>query len=154
MAKFGRKDKNKMPGVNTSSLPDIVFMVLFFFMVTTSMRTTEIKVQVRLPEASEAVKLERKDLTSYIYIGTPILSMQAQYGNDIRIQLNDSYKTVSDIRDFIASARESMSESDRQLMTTALRVDEYARMGTVTDVKQELRRCYALKILYSARRVR
>ena len=153
MAKFGRKDKNKMPGVNTSSLPDIVFMVLFFFMVTTSMRTTEIKVTVRLPEASEAVKLDRKDLTSYIYIGTPILSMQAQYGNDVQIQLNDSYKTVSDIGDFIASARESMSESDRQLMTTALRVDEYARMGTVTDVKQELRRCYALKILYSARRV-
>lgn len=153
MSKFGgSNNKKEVPGVNSGSLSDIVFMLLFFFMVTTQMRETENKVQVQIPEASEVVKLERKDLSSYINIGTPIRSLQAQYGTDARIQLNDSFKTVDEIRDFIAAERDAMSEADRQFMTVALRADENTRMGIVTDVKQELRRCSALKIMYSARK--
>ena len=107
---------------------------------------------VKLPEATEVVKLERKDLSSYINIGTPTRALQAQYGTDARIQLNDSFKTVDDIRDFIAAERESMSEGDRQFMTTVIKADQDVRMGIITDVKQELRRCSALKIMYSARK--
>ena len=127
-------------------------MLLFFFMVTTQMRETENKVVVKVPTASESVKLERKDLSSYINVGTPIQSLQAQYGNETRIQLNDSFKTVKDIRDFVAAERESMSEADRSLMTVCLRADENTRMGIITDIKQELRRCSALKIMYSTRK--
>ena len=152
MAKFGKSSSKEMPAISTSSLPDIVFMLLFFFMVTTSMRETENKVMIRLPQASEVVKLERKDLASYINIGSPIAPLQAQFGTDARIQLNDSFKTVNDIRDFIAAERESMSEADRGLMTTVIRADEDTRMGIITDVKQELRRCSALKIFYMARK--
>lgn len=141
-----------MPAITSSSLSDIVFMLLFFFMVTTQMRETENKVSVKTPEASEVVKLERKDLNSYINIGTPIKAYQAQYGTDARIQLNDSFKTTSDIRDFIAAERESKSEADRVYMTVSIRADQDVRMGIVTDVKQELRRCSALKIMYSARK--
>ncbi|MGM9763973.1 MAG: ExbD/TolR family protein [Candidatus Cryptobacteroides sp.] len=152
MSKFKQSGKKSVPSMSTSSLSDIVFMLLFFFMVTTTMRETENKVVVKLPEASEVAKLERKDLTSYINIGTPIASLQAQYGNDARIQLNDSFKTTAEIRDFIAAERDALSESDRQLMTVAIRADENVRMGIVTDVKQELRRCSALKIMYTARK--
>lgn len=152
MAKFGRKDKNGMPAISTSSLPDIVFMLLFFFMVTTSMRETETKVVVKLPEASEVAKLDRKDLASYINIGTPVRHLQGQFGTDARIQLNDSFKTVDDIRDFIAAERDAKSEADRQFMTVSIKADANIRMGIVTDVKQELRRCSALKIMYSARK--
>ena len=127
-------------------------MLLFFFMVTTQMRETENKVSVKVPEASEVVKLERKDLNSYINIGTPIRALQAQFGTEPRIQLNDSFKTTTDIRDFIAAERESKSEQDRQFMTVSIRADQDVRMGIVSDVKQELRRCSALKIMYSARR--
>ena len=141
-----------MASYSSSSLSDIVFMLLFFFMVTTSMRETENKVMIKLPEASEVVKLERKDLASYINIGTPIQTMQAQYGTDARIQLNDSFKTTDDIRDFVAAERDAMSEVDRQFMTVGLRCDENVRMGIVSDVKQELRRCSALKIMYCARK--
>jgi len=109
-------------------------------------------VTVKLPEATEIAKLDRKDLASYINIGPPVPAYQAQYGTDARIQLNDSFSTIEDIRDFIAASRESMSEADRPLMTVALKVDEDVRMGIVTDVKQELRRCSALKIMYSTRR--
>ena len=116
------------------------------------MRETENKVMIKLPEASEVVKLERKDLASYINIGTPIQTMQAQYGTDARIQLNDSFKTTDDIRDFVAAERDAMSEVDRQFMTVVLRCDENVRMGIVSDVKQELRRCSALKIMYCARK--
>ena len=148
----GSNSKKEVPAMTSSSLSDIVFMLLFFFMVTTQLRETENKVIVKTPEASEVVKLERKDLNSYINIGTPTKQYQAQYGTDARIQLNDAFRTVDDIRDFIAAERESRSEADRQLMTVTLRADQDVRMGIVTDVKQELRRCSALKIMYSARR--
>ncbi len=153
MSKFGgSNNKKEVPAMTSSSLSDIVFMLLFFFMVTTQMRETENKVIVKIPEASEVVKLERKDLNSYINIGTPIKSLQAMYGTEARIQLNDSFKTTDDIRDFIAAERESKSEADRQFMTTSIRADQDVRMGIITDVKQELRRCSALKIMYSARK--
>ena len=153
MSKFGgSNNKKEMPAMSSGSLSDIVFMLLFFFMVTTQMRETENKVSVTLPAASEIVKLERKDLASYINIGSPVRHLQAQYGTDARIQLNDSFKTVDDIRDFIAAEREAMKEGDRPLMTVSIRADEQVRMGIVTDVKQELRRCSALKIMYAARK--
>ena len=152
MSKFGGSNKKEVPAVTSSSLSDIVFMLLFFFMVTTQLRETENKVIVKLPEASEVVKLERKDLASYINIGTPTRTYQAQFGTDARIQLNDSFKTIADIRDFIAAERDAMSEAERSLMTVNLRVDQDVRMGIVSDVKQELRRCSALKIMYAARK--
>ena len=147
---FKRSGKKEMPELGTSS--DIVFMFLFFFMVTSQLRSNEVKVKVKLPEATEVVKLERKDLSSYINIGSPTAQYQAQFGTDARIQLNDSFKTVDDIRDFIAAEREAMSEADRQLMTVSIKADQDVRMGIITDVKQELRRCSALKIMYSARK--
>ena len=152
MSKFKKSEKKEVPAMSQGSLSDIVFMLLFFFMVTTQMRETENKVQVKTPSASEVVKLERKDLNSYINVGQPIKSLQAQYGTEARIQLNDSFKTTDDIRDFVAAERESMSEADRQFMTVSIRADQDVRMGIITDIKQELRRCSALKIMYSARK--
>jgi len=152
MAKFSKKGKKSVPALSTASLPDIVFMILFFFMVSTSMRQTDRLVTVKVPEATEIAKLERKDLAAYIYVGTPIPSRQAQFGTDARIQLNDSFKSVSDIRDFIAAERETLCEADRQFMTVSIKADENVRMGIITDIKQELRRTSALKIMYNARR--
>ena len=152
MAKFKQKEKRTVPQPPSGSLSDIVFMLLFFFMVTTTMRETESMVQVTLPEASQVAKLERKDLTSYINIGTPMKHLQSKFGNDSRIQLNDSFRTTAEIRDFIAAERDAMSEADRSFMTVAIKADENTRMGIVTDVKQELRKCSALKIMYTARK--
>lgn len=152
MSKFKKDAEREVPGISSGSLSDIVFMLLFFFMVTTQFRESENKVMVKVPEASESVKLERKDLNSYVNIGTPIKALQAQYGTESRIQLNDSFADVDDIRDFIAAERDSKSEGDRQFMTVSIKADQDVRMGIVTDVKQELRRCSALKIMYSARK--
>lgn len=152
MAKFIKKDSGEIPAIGTASLPDIVFMILMFFMVSTSMRQTERKVKVTLPQASEIAKLERKDLSSYIYVGTPTNQYVAQYGTESRIQLNDSFRTTEDIRDFIAAERENLSEVDRPFMTVSIKADQDTRMGIITDIKQELRRCSALKIMYGARK--
>ncbi len=127
-------------------------MILMFFMASVSMRQTDRKVTVSLP-ASEIAKLERKDLASYIYIGTPTLQYQSLYGTESQIQLNDTFRSIEDIRDFIAAERESISEADRQWMTVSIKADENTRMGIITDVKQELRRCSALRIMYGARKV-
>ncbi|MFP4023945.1 MAG: ExbD/TolR family protein [Thiohalospira sp.] len=153
MAKFQRKGKDATPEISTASLPDIIFMLLFFFMVSTVMRETTTKVSQQLPGATEVKKLERKSLVSYIYIGKPKRAFQGMYGSEPRIQLNDAFARVGDIRDYITSEREKRDENERPLMTTSLKVDEQTRMGIVTDVKQELRKANALKINYSTRKV-
>ena len=153
MAKFRKGGKKEIPTISTASLPDIVFMLLFFFMVATVIRETSLKVSSQLPGATEVKKLEKKSLVSYIYIGEPKSQYQGMYGTEPRIQLNDSFAKVEDIRDYIVTERQQLDESDRPKMTTSLKVDEDTKMGIVTDVKQALRKASALKINYSAREV-
>jgi biopolymer transport protein ExbD len=146
MSRFKKKGDKETPGISTASLPDIIFMLLFFFMVTTVMRETELLVKVNPTSAKEVQKLEKKDLVSFIYIGEPV---QSKLGTNTRIQLNDAFGTVDDIADFIAREREARDEVDRKFLTTSLKVDKETKMGVVTDVKQELRKVGAFKINYS-----
>lgn len=152
MAKFSRKKKEGIPAVNTASLPDIVFMLLFFFMVSTTMREVTLNISVTVPKATEIQKLEKKSLVSFIYVGPPIRAYQALYGTEPRIQLNDQFSKVSDIRDYITAEREARDEKEVPLLTTSLKVDRFTKMGIVTDIKQELRKMSALKINYSTSR--
>ncbi len=136
-----------MPAISTSSLPDIIFMLLFFFMVTTQMRETSLRVKIKLPIATEVQKLEKKALVSFIYIGPP--TNTKMYGTESRLQLNDQYATVADVPEFIALEREARNEADRNFLTTSLKVNKDTKMGVVTDVKQELRMVGAFRINYS-----
>ena len=142
-----------MPAMSTTSLPDVVYIILFFFMLSTSMRDQELLVTYKLPEATEVQKLEKKNLVSYIHIGVPVMHMRAQFGTAPKIQLNDSYRTTKDILDFAASERDKLSEVDRASMTICLKADEKTKMGIIADVKQELRRANALKISYASSKV-
>jgi len=152
MAKFKAKKAKGSAEINTSSLPDIIFMLLFFFMVTTTMREVTYKVKMSLPQATEVQKLEKKSLVSYIYVGSPVKTKL--YGTNTRIQLNDDFATLDDIQEYVATERQARPESDRQKITTSLRVDKDTRMGVVTDIKQELRKAGAFKINYSSRKGR
>jgi biopolymer transport protein ExbD len=153
MAKFREEGKKEIPKVSTASLPDIIFMLIFFFMVSTTMRETQMLVQNKIPGATEVKKLERKDLVSYIYIGKPKQQFQNLYGTEPRIQLNDAFAKVDDIRNYIVTERNKLDESERPKMTTSLKVDGDTKMGIVSDVKKALRQASALKINYSAREV-
>ena len=145
-----KKGEREVPAMSTTSLPDVVYIILFFFMLSTSMRDQELMVKYKLPEATEVQKLEKKNLVSYIHIGVPVAHMQAKYGTAPLIQLNDSYKTTKDILDFAAAERDKLSEVDRASMTICLKADGNTKMGIIADVKQELRRANALKISYAA----
>lgn len=152
MSKFKKNKNNSMPGISTASLPDIVFMLLFFFMVTTVMRETTLFVNVITPKATEIKKMEKKSLVSYIYIGEPIKRLQSSYGTSARIQLNDAFASVEEIQEFIVAEREARDEKEIPYMTTSIKADETTKMGIITDVKQELRKANALKINYSTRK--
>lgn len=150
MAVMKKKGEKEAPSIQTSSLPDIIFMLLFFFMVSTTMREMELIVKTQLPTATETSKLEKKSLVSYIHIGVP--TNEKAYGDSPRIQLNSDYKNTREILDYIVAEREKLSEADRPQMTVSLKIDKGVRMGIVTDVKTELRRANALKVCYVAQK--
>jgi biopolymer transport protein ExbD len=152
MSKFRKNDGKELPPISTASLPDIVFMLLFFFMVSTTMREVTLKVRMHLPEATELSKLEKKSLVSYIYIGEPIAMYQKTFGKAPRIQLDDQFAEVGDVQDFVIAERNAREEAEQQSMVTSLKIDENTKMGIVNDVKQELRKSAALNINYSSRR--
>ena len=152
MSKFKKKTGGGTPAISTASLPDIVFMLLFFFMVTTVMREVNLKVENVKPKATEIKKLERKSLVTYIYVGKPKQQYIPQVGTEPRIQLNDAFARVKDIQNYVITEREAINEAERPLMTVSIKADEDVKMGLITDVKQELRKANTLKINYSTRK--
>lgn len=153
MAVMKKKGGKELPGLNTGSMPDIIFMLLFFFMVTTTMREVDMKVRTELPGATEIQKLEKKSLVSYIYVGPPTKAYIEKWGDRPRIQLNNDYSNPSQILAYIAAEKDKLSEADRFQMTVSLKVDKYVKMGVVTDIKQKLREANALKICYVSQKV-
>tara|TARA_B100001939_G_C16493740_1_gene426612 strand:+ start:81 stop:542 length:462 start_codon:yes stop_codon:yes gene_type:complete len=147
MAKFGKKS-NTSQDIPTAALPDIIFMLLFFFMVTTVLRETDILVKQQLPRAVQLTKLERKSLVSYIYIGEP--KQTNLYGKEPKIQVNDVFVEVSDIVLFVNQEKDKLNEAERDQITMSMKVDVDSKMGIVSDVQQELREANARKVLYSS----
>ena len=150
MGKFNKTGKREMPALNTSSLPDLIFTLLFFFMIVTTMREVTLKVEFKVPTGTELEKLEKKSLVTFVYVGKPNEEFRKKMGSESRIQLNDQFAEVAEIQDFITQERLSMKEEDQPFMTVSLKIDQDTKMGIVTDIKQALRQAYALKINYSA----
>ena len=150
MAVIKKKKDKALPAVNTSALPDIVFMLLFFFMVATVMREVDLKVTVNKPQATEIQKLERKSLVTYLYAGAPRVKYQDKFGRSPRVQLNDAFASLEDIQPFVIQEREQKSEEDAAMMTMSIKADKTVKMGLITDIKLQLRKAQALKINYSS----
>ena len=142
-----KRTRREIPGLNTSSLPDLIFTVLFFFMIVTHMRKVTLKVKYQVPQGTELTRLTKKTAVSYIYIGKPVTG--TVQGNTV-IQLNDKYATTTDIIDYIAAEKSRMSPEDQQQMTVSIKADKNTKMGIISEVKQALRKSKALKISYSA----
>lgn len=148
MSKFKKKKSGDLPAISTASLPDIVFMLLFFFMVATVMRENTLKIMNHLPVADQIEKLDKKNPISYIYAGKPGKGYE-KFGTEAKIQLNDNFAEVNEIVAFINAERAALREELVPLLTVALKVDKEANMGIVGDIKQELRKANALKINYT-----
>lgn len=147
MGKFNKGKKRESGAISTASLPDIVFMLLFFFMVATVLRTEEEMVKVVRPQVSELYRIEKKHLIRYINIGPP---QDARRGTEPVIQLNDQFASPDKVREWVDNERGTIIEAEQSKMWVSLKVDKDTKMGVVTDVKQELRKASALKVLYSA----
>lgn len=150
MAGFKKKESREMPEMNTSSLPDLIFTILFFFMIVTTMREVTLQVKLTVPQGTELEKLEKKSAVSYIYVGPPTDALRAQMGSSTRIQLNDRYAEPREVMDFVAQERQGMANQADQVIS--IKADSKTQMGIITDIKEVLRKSWALRINYSATR--
>lgn len=149
MAGFKKKERRGMPEMNTSSLPDLIFTILFFFMMVTTMREVTLLVRIDRPSGTELEKLEKKSAVSFIYVGPPTDNLRAQMGNSTRIQVNDRFiGDVREIMDFVAAERQGMMNQAEQVIS--IKADKGTQMGYITDIKEVLRKSWALRINYSA----
>lgn len=157
MSKFSNKKKKGSPGISTASLPDIVFMLLFFFMVATVSKEEDLLVDITVPAADQCSTLEDKSLEVYINVGKPSKELQAEYGKEPRLQLNDAIKDISHIPQYIEEKRleiKKLGSTDElglqmvKKMVVSLKVDQKSKLGTIDDIKQELRKLNALRINY------
>jgi biopolymer transport protein ExbD len=142
---FHKKTKTKQE-IPTASLPDIIFMLLIFFMVSTVLRETTVQVRTVLPEAEALTKIDQKRLVSYIYVGPKKLD-----GNrlgETGVQIDDAL--VEDLTNVRTIMYRKLIEQPRLIVS--LKVDETSEMGIVLDVQQELREAGTLRINYSSRR--
>ena len=149
MGRFRKNAKKGIPVISTGSLSDLIFILLFFFMIISTMRESTLFVRVVTPRATEVHKIERKSLVSNIYIGPPLERFVSAMGTDSRIQLNDQFAEVGDIQPFILAEREARNEADVPFLTTSMKVDRQTKMRIVTQVKQELRQVGAFRLNYS-----
>lgn len=147
MSKFKKKTKADTT-IPTSALPDIIFMLLFFFMVTTVLRDQEILVEQKIPQASQLQKLQKKSLISYLFIGKP--KNTSLYGSEPRVQANDVLVTAPDIVQWVNQERDKLPESDRGMITISMKVDKDVKMGPISDVQTELRNADARRVLYAS----
>lgn len=147
MAKFRKKQSNELPAISTASLPDIVFMLLFFFMVVTVLRDDNLLVDNTLPKADQVEKL-KKDRSVFIYAGRPSEQYREKYGNESKIQIGDKYTDISNIKFALTEARQKLLPELQDKVMVALKVDEKTNTGMVTDIKQELRELNMLKVIY------
>lgn len=145
-----RKRKHNMPQLKTAALPDLIFVVLFFFITVTHMREVTLKVKYRVPEGTELTKLTRKSAVTYIYIGPPADNMATGGNAGTRIQINDKYADLPAVTDFMAEERARMAPEDADVMSVSIKADRNTEMGLISDVRQALRQAGVPRISFSA----
>jgi biopolymer transport protein ExbD len=149
MSKFKKKKSGGTPGISTASLPDIVFMLLFFFMTATTMKDSDLKIENKLPKANQTAKLHKKQYVMYIYAGKPSERYRNTLGGSDRVQMADKIAPVSEVRNFVINERASRNSEDEKYLTASLKIDKNVKMGLVQDIKQELRKVDQLKVNYT-----
>lgn len=149
MAKFKKKSKTSQD-IPTAALPDIIFMLLFFFMVTTVLRESTIMVQQSIPKATQLRKLEQKKLVSYMYVGKP--NDPKKFGTEPKIQANDAFIGIDGIIQFIEEEKGKLAEHEKDQITISIKVDDETKMGIVADIQEKMREVNARKLMYAAAR--
>ena len=170
-----RSIDRSVPTLNTSSLPDLIFTVLFFFMIVTHMRTTTSKVQYALPQGTELKRLVKKSAVTYIYIGRAMSETTRETSTVVspntssavlpntssassmdvsayKVQLNNRVGTIGEVASFVANEKKRMNPDDQVKMTVSIKADRSTPMYVINAVKRAVRAGGATRINYSAER--
>ena len=148
MFRSSARDKG-VPSLNMASMPDLIFTVLFFFMIVTHMRDVDKKVAYEVPAGQLTEQVGHQKNVIYIYIGRP-----TDGSGDYCVQLGNNIATPADIPAFIRAEHSQMSAEDQERMTVCIRADRKAPMRVINQVKRTLQRSYALRINYSATEIK
>lgn len=147
---FFRRPRRYMPKLNMTSMPDLIFTILFFFIIVTRMQEVTLKVKYTVPEGTEITKQTKRTNVIHIYIGPPADWMQRFAGRKTQIQINDRFVSIEEITDYVAGKRRQMTPEEQETMTVVIKADRHTSMKLITEVKQALRKAGALRISYSA----
>ena len=137
MSRFRHQMKRDVPGLNLASLPDLIFTVLFFFMIVTHMRHDDVKVRYEVPAGTEVQKLQQKSAVINVYVSAS------------QIQVNSQVTDLDHLAGLIEAERKKLSEENAERLTVSLKADKHTPMGVIADVKEALQRSFALRINYS-----
>ena len=149
MSFISRKER-RIPDLNTSSLPDLIFTVLFFFMIVTHMRSVPVNVLYRTPEGTQLTRVTKRASTAYIFIGKPLKQLQATMGDTVVVQVNDKFVPVARLSDMMKAEKERMESNGSTEITVVVKADRDVPVGMVADVKKALREANMLRVHYSA----
>lgn len=144
-----RKNRKAEPAISTAALPDIVFILLFFFMTVTTIKTDTLLVDNVLPQASQVKKLEKKDRVIEIYVGKPNQELARVLGVEPRIQLGNKIASVDEVGTYILQELAKKPDAIRNMVTVSLKIDKNVNVGLVSDIKEELRKVNLLKVNYT-----
>lgn len=145
-----RRRSHDIHELNTASLPDLIFTILFFFMLVTHMRKVAVKVKYQVPQGTELTKLVKKTTITYLYIGKPMSETGQLAGDSLCIQMNDKLVDVAEIKSYLVKERATMSAEDKKQMSVSIRADKETPMGRIIDIKQSLREANVLNVNYAA----
>ena len=143
---FRQRHNHEMPGLNTAALPDLIFTVLFFFMIVTHMRDVDLQVRYQTPQGTELRKISHKSAVSTIYVGR----LPGHPADSFYIQLNNRLATIADVKAFVDEERARMNTDDQPRMMVSIKADRDVPFGIISEIKQTLRQSFVLKVNYSA----
>ena len=151
MSRFRKKGKRKVPTLNTASLPDLIFTLLFFFLLVTHLRTIPVLTQIHLPEASELQKLKENTSVIYLLVGK---QTKENVGNIYEIQLNSELITIEDMPFKLQMIVNEMKPEEINKSVVYFKVDKDIPMGLVNDIRQNLREARLQTVYYSVEKSR
>lgn len=141
--KIRRRRHNSVPTLNMASMPDLIFTVLFFFMIVTHMRTETPKIQITTPEGTELTKTSRQRTVVNMYVGKDSHGVT-------HIQIGKHMVTLEQVSTVVKQLKERLEGEEADMFTVNIRADKNTEMGVITDIKKELRKAGALNIRYGA----
>lgn len=141
-----RRRHRDVPGLNTASLPDLIFTVLFFFMIVTHMQTNVVRVHYQVPQGKNLARQTSKQSVTYIFAGTPVGHPSAQP----QIQLGDKTVTAPQLANLVAAQRNRMSPDEQRRHIVVIKADRHLPMSMLRQIKDALRQAGATKIIYTA----